>query len=589
MSAIRARNLLFQLSDDDFADLSLKDKVDAFAAARGIDSAMITVDGMLMLYSSNSKLFLNSGVSTLQNWLQLRDPPVRVTEYNNLPRDFLLKYFSNGYDQSKVYYTYGNKFTEHFINFVVKENKGTSLIGKKLLLNEKIRSLSVQQLVENGILSVSEVPRIYQGKQLLERLNRNECLNEDLDGAVTLTFEVYGTDSVTDLPVKVGDFPPVQVTIVGRPAQTHVKKKHYYIYSKIPNFGKSFKLKQLAKQYNIQFVRDPSNWIAVPPRAQFLAFDEVGSAHNKLNFENLKALTGGEAEGFTGNCKSFGDSFTPRADVQVIMLSNNSPYDMYGTWNATLQRRVMTVEDMQQFDERFKVFRLDGSVEEDRIKALEPGTWNDDQFLAECKSIVDRTYAILTTGLPIRKNVIAIEETLDDVVKLCGQRKSGNNGLGVQLVHTVLKDLDNGRFCPTLVATFDTLYEGVLRPTKVKGLRLEAARKKLIGQVTADETVVFRSMQLDEVTRHVVENPTAVYRLYRFYADVPHCIDFTKKDDKEQVYRDCVKVHGATDDLDEWPYRSRVFDQVWNVACRELEDGKNEEGQNTSEKRKRRS
>ena len=125
MAKIGAKNILVQLSDKDSADPSLKDRVQKFAAERKIESVIITVDGKLML-SSKTMMTLNSGVSTLRNALELHSLPERLSEYVNLPRDFIVKYFNDGYDESKICYSIGVKFTEEIITLLIDEEKKAS-------------------------------------------------------------------------------------------------------------------------------------------------------------------------------------------------------------------------------------------------------------------------------------------------------------------------------------------------------------------------------------------------------------------------------------------------------------------------------
>ena len=46
--------------------------------------------------------------------------------------------------------------------------------------------------------------------------------------------------------------------------------------------------------------------------------------------------------------------------AQLIMLSNQSPYEVYGEWDGKIQRRFMSKERQTQFHDRFTVIRLDG-------------------------------------------------------------------------------------------------------------------------------------------------------------------------------------------------------------------------------------
>jgi len=122
MSKISAKNILVQLSDKDLADPSLKDRVQKFADERKIESVIITVDGKLML-CSNTMMTLSSGVSRLRDALGLHSRPQRLNEYDNLPRDFIVKYFKDGYDETKIYYSFGAKFTEEIIKHLIDEEK----------------------------------------------------------------------------------------------------------------------------------------------------------------------------------------------------------------------------------------------------------------------------------------------------------------------------------------------------------------------------------------------------------------------------------------------------------------------------------
>jgi len=301
----------------------------------------------------------------------------------------------------------------------------------------------------------------------------------------------------------------------------------------------------------------------VPYNAQILVLDEVGYVHNRLSFENLKALTGGSASAFTGNCKTFGDSFIPRKDVQVIMLSNRPPYDIYGKWNAALGRRIMTREEMDQFHDRFEVFRLDGSVDEDRAICSTPDEWSDEQFRSECKSIVDEMFESLTDQQPVEVNVSAMMMAVDTIVYLCRQREPKKKYTIYVRVVAVLTELDEGRFWPPLVDTFNACYEGLA--TKRRGRALETARDRLVRQASIEEAL-FDCMRLEQLTAYITRRPSSLYALYRFYASSPRYIDFNCED-KERVFRACISMHGNNAIAEEEnTYRTLVFDRLWKMA-----------------------
>ena len=550
---IVARNVLFQLAEEDLTNESLKENVDHFAKARGIDSVIITNDGKL-LFSGKKELKLNSDVWTLQKDLGLRHRPEQLLEFFPLPDNFVIKYFVDGYDETKVYHTVGEKFRRIHVDTVLQHHAERECTQKK---NQRILSWNMAKLVEDGTVSVLDVSRVEEGKKMYKREINNK---PDLEGECDLYFERWKTDRTEKRPVKmVGEFPPVEVTLVGRPRQTDIKLKHYAIYSKLPGFGKTYEFKCLSEFYNVHFVNDPNNWTTVPSSAQFLVFDEVGYFHNRLDFEYLKALTGGTTSAFTAH----GGSFTPRKDVQVVMLSSRSPYDIYGKWNAALGRRIMTREEMDQFHERFEVFRLDGSVEEDRVLHSTPDVWSDDQFRGECKKIVDELFESLTERRSVEGNVEVTIMAIDMIVYLCKQREPEKKFSVDMRVIDILLELEKGRFWPTLVETFTSCYDATA--TKRKGRALVKARD-LLAQRASIEDTRFENMRVIQLTAYIARRPSSAYGLYFWYANRPPYIDFYCED-KERVFRACLSVHSdnATDE-EENSYRTLVFDRLWEIA-----------------------
>ena len=67
-------------------------------------------------------------------------------------------------------------------------------------------------------------------------------------------------------------------------------------------------MKKFSNEYNAYFVIDKNNWMDVPKNTQFIIFEEVGPT-KKLDLLELKAITGGSATGFGGNCKTHRESF----------------------------------------------------------------------------------------------------------------------------------------------------------------------------------------------------------------------------------------------------------------------------------------
>ena len=405
--------------------------------------------------------------------------------------------------------------------------------------------MDTTKLVADEKVSVRDVSGVEQGKNMLQRYGHEMCRNPDLDGPATLIFEKQPTD---EHPV-----PAVEVTLVGRPGQPEIKRKHYVIYSKLPGFDKTYQLKRLAETYNVHFVNNPANWKNVPRCAQFLV---LYRHHSKLSFKQLKALTD-----ILPSKMLLSNSFRPRNDVQVVMLCDRSPYEIYGKWDAVLGRRVMDKLQMDKFHDRFEVFCLDGSANEDRVRGSTSDMWSKSQFRDECKSIVDEIYKSLTDGQPVERKVTEMIRLVDMIVHLCRQRETKKTCIIYVRVATVLTELDKGRFWPPLVKMFNVCYKG--HAIKRKGRALVSARDRLIRQASIEEKT-FDAMRREELTAYIAHRPFSAYDLFRFYTSSPRYIDFDC-DDKERVFRKCLSVHDAIVD-DDYLYRTLVFEKVWNIA-----------------------
>ena len=146
-------------------------------------------------------------------------------------------------------------------------------------------------------------------------------------------------------------------------------------------------MQKFTREYNAHFIEDLGNWLSVPEHTQFLIIDEI-SVGNKMEFSKLKQLTSGNVLRFSSNMKTLGSSFTPRPDVQLITIGNMSPFDVYGTWNSKLQRRMMCRDHLDQLEDRFTIVRLDGSVGEDKLRMMTPTDWSPDEYDQEMRCVI---------------------------------------------------------------------------------------------------------------------------------------------------------------------------------------------------------
>lgn len=396
MSQIGARIIILQVNTCDHE--SLLTNIKDYAKKKEL-GYVFTHDGVIQLDGRGRKIYLKQGVKTFERSLTLSGTPTRISRYAKLPDDFLVDVCGDTFDVSMfagVSPEDVERYTAIHRAAVLRRAEKQTATARR---NDMIMAATTsEQMLSSGLTSIEKLPSTLAGKELQEKiLKEQKHVNPDLNGPVTYTFRHYvSSDSgasttsaaaAATAPAVDATYPPVDVTIVGRPRTTDVKRKHWYIYSRHPGFGKSHTLAgTFADTYNVHVVSDIKNWTNVSRNAQFLVFDEVSSHRDRhLEFSQLKAFTGGSAKGAAGPRKSYGDSYVPRADVQIVMLGNHSPYEVYGEWKGDVQRRVMTTDRLRQFEERFVVIRLDGDVAVDRRAAMSPCEWTTDELNDEVR------------------------------------------------------------------------------------------------------------------------------------------------------------------------------------------------------------
>ncbi len=371
-TVINARKIHFSLGSNDVGDVELSGKIEAFALKRHIDNVLITTDGHLLLDSAK-KIMLNSGVRTIKAALELKDLPTRVT--TPLPSSFLLHYFANGYDEQRIVYSRGPRFEREAIETNLKDKRELA----RYRCNDQQTAKPKQMLIEPVNIGSAR-------SDLKCDLELGDCYEA--------SFTEWRRDPETSTyRVANPECEPYRISIESRKGNLDQKQKHYWIYSHRANFGKSCFVREFVAKYNAHRVwyhahrvSDTNRWVGVSESAaQFLVFQYYEGDH-KLSWSSLMSLTGSTASSGGDarvNRKSYGHSYQPRDDVQVVILSNESPFETYGKYDAKTTRRYIGMDVLSQLEERFNIHRLDGPLEEDRIKFMEPSNWTDKQFAAQ--------------------------------------------------------------------------------------------------------------------------------------------------------------------------------------------------------------
>jgi hypothetical protein len=164
--------------------------------------------------------------------------------------------------------------------------------------------------------------------------------------------------------------PTVDVHIVGYAGQSSEIRRHVYVYSKNPNYETTSVLLTFCRPYANQHILDCANeldWSTVPSTTQLLVLANLNQ-NRLIAFEKFIALADRSALSFTvkdGRPKR--RKFMPRSDMQLIVLSTCSPYDLFGLWDSRQVKVVMNSAKIDAINKRFSITRLDGSALRDKM------------------------------------------------------------------------------------------------------------------------------------------------------------------------------------------------------------------------------
>ncbi len=318
------------------------DRVKTFCRERKVENVAISADGVVV-WQSEKPVKLKSGLKTLSNVLK-----TDLQETDDVYCKTFIENILRRYKDTDFLLLEGSRFW----NIV----HGGSTRAEQ---NAYIFKADLVDAMKRGMVEPGKLAALVNDQKVLAGLEQEKERNDDSTCEKTYEFRPYDEDGN---PIEKGRV--TEITLKFLAGDTTKKKRHYYIYSHASSTGKSTFLKALEKEYNADRVTDTRNWCQVSEHAQLLLFDEYGPS-KKLSFEELKGL----CSGWGGlNRKSYGVSYQPRQDVQVIICSNRSPFEIYATERCCGAAKRMSADHYDQFMTRFRVYRLDGDISEDRVR-----------------------------------------------------------------------------------------------------------------------------------------------------------------------------------------------------------------------------
>ncbi len=325
-------------------------KVQDFCRARKIENPAITSDGAT-IWKSSERVKLRSGLKTLSNLFGTAVSGLkegRNVYSRTFPEELLLSYKKEDFLVLK-----GPTFWN-----IVYGGQATT----KAERNAYIFKADLAEATNRGMVEPGKLAALVNDQKVLAGLEE-KARNPDSTGEKTYEFRPYDEDGN---PVAGGWMTAVTFKFLAGDETT--KRRHHYVYSRASSTRKSMFLKALEKEYNADRVTNTRNWCKVSQNAQLLLFDEYGPPKN-LTFDELKGL----CSGWGGlNRKTYGASYEPRRDVQVIICSNHSPFEIYGTERCGTAgaAKHMSADRYDQFIRRVHVHRIDGDISEDRARYL---------------------------------------------------------------------------------------------------------------------------------------------------------------------------------------------------------------------------
>ena len=391
-----ATYVVFDINPADYS----KDNIEQFVKNVGAKDLVVlnpstTDSGWYRCYSTrmnNGKFRLKNGEKSLAKKMKMTPNSLNIIPCG---RSKMPDHFFNFLEVSKpmdeqVAFSMGKyaatQSIKKYIDAALKQNKNRQIVNA-------IKKEGSLATVDNGYISVGQLKgaKNYEA-ELKEVKEDNERSYKELANGSYLPFDSFKTgkqyliksesellypdkdtkeiksSQSTSKVIKEIEVEGKLLRYIQKKEDQFVKRKHYYFYSKQPGYGKSTFIQALLAETNASQIVDANNWMNVSKDAQFLVIDEYGPT-NKIPMDKLKGLTAGNASTFGGNRKSYGKSFQPRKDAQLIIFSNYHLFDVMGrkTLDSEKETRKVTEQEADILSDRFFIHRLDDGKSDDNM------------------------------------------------------------------------------------------------------------------------------------------------------------------------------------------------------------------------------
>lgn len=350
------------------------EKIEDFIVVKGAGNTILCYatrkNGLIFNYKKGAKTLSKKLGCNPDNLTMI---PIRKGQH--MPEDFFKQLIDLDKIDDQIQYIYG-RFTKEMIKAKISQSVKQSQ-NKQII--SAVMSGGTSSCVKEGIITPGQALTMDKWKTGEDEKKDKEVRKErDLERGDTMklychitgkkyTIESFKGDGLQDEPEqRVFDVNEItgkrELKLYESNIDPFQKRKHYYFYSKNGGYGKTTFKNRVCKLANGCIITDLKNLSGVSEHAQFLFVDEYGP-ERRFKFEELKGLTSGDTEGFTGNKKTYGDSYHARKDAQLIILSNNHLFDAMGTYNPIYKRRMLNKSKVDVLKQRFFIYRLDETDE----------------------------------------------------------------------------------------------------------------------------------------------------------------------------------------------------------------------------------
>lgn len=390
-----------------------------FVESHNIELYFFTDSNHVFLQSSN-RVELRNGIVSFQNLMGLRKEVKEIAPkerkiYIKIKQAFGIVKES----QDLPVFLCSNISRGEFFDKINDQKKKHGVAEANKRMKETLINGNLEEMMDEGELDMqtfSKQKLNYQASMASIEQQKKLQLPE-LKGTITWTHTHYIENKETKKWQPNPEAPVIEVSFTGTD-DLEAKKKHLWIYSKKPSWGKSTTIrKEILEKYNSDVIQDVDNTVNTTVGVKIIVIEEY-SPTKKVGIADFKAMTGGTASMGKFNNKMYGSSYIPDKAAQFIILSNHCPAEVY----ACGRQRFIDTDTLDQLNDRFMVYRLDGCHKAETTKWVDPASLNHKDLMVHIKMKTEELKRDATRSITFFFTTVV---TIHDILMMSKYKRSG--------------------------------------------------------------------------------------------------------------------------------------------------------------------